>query len=316
MKISVCMGTYNGKQYIEEQLACILHQTRQPDEVVLCDDGSVDGTVDEIERFIKDHKLEEKWKLYQNKENRGYPENFYHAMELCSGDIVFLADQDDIWDVHKIERLCEVLKLHPQAQAVCCKFGLVDARGEDIHTLMQPAKCKGTKEVRSVSVRDVFYKCEWPGMVIAYRREWFCSHFKAFAGSAENVKIPHDFLVCAWAAEENGFLQLDEELAYHRRHEKNAGGEEHRLNRLLNKERKLKEIRDYNTILDAFAEGKALFTKEGTEALEQKRKAMQQRYDALLSGRVWKVLGNAWTNRKDTRLATVACDFLIVKKRG
>ena len=105
----------------------------------------------------------------------------------------------------------------------------------------------GTGEVRNVSIADVFYKCEWPGMVLAYRRAWFQGVARD-RKLGENSRIPHDFLVCALAAEAHGFLQLDNELAYHRRHDSNAGGEEHRLSRLLNRERKLGEIKNYNRL--------------------------------------------------------------------
>ena len=48
MKISVAMATYNGAQYIEEQLESIRIQTMPVDEVRICDDGSLDDTVEVI----------------------------------------------------------------------------------------------------------------------------------------------------------------------------------------------------------------------------------------------------------------------------
>lgn len=306
--ISVCMGTYNGEKYISQQLESIFRQTAAPDEVVLCDDGSTDGTVEVIRSFVEKHGLEGKWKLFLNEKNKGYPENFYYAMSLCTGDIVFLADQDDIWDIHKVENMCGVLEKHPEAKAVCCKFGLVDAEGGHLHSIMAPARTNGTKQVRNVGIDGVFYKCEWPGMVLAYRREWFAGLWSGYAGQAG---IPHDFLVCAWAAEEGGFLQLDEELAYHRRHDNNAGGEEHRIARLLNRERKLKEIDDYIRILDAFGNEEVLHTAHGKESLMEKTATMKARREALVSGKAVKVAKNAWNNRKNVRLMTAVCDVAI-----
>lgn len=315
--VSVCMGVYNGEKYIEEQLLSIYRQTLPPDEVILCDDGSRDGTVEVIRRFISGNHLEGKWRLCRNTENKGYPGNFYYGMSLCSGDIVFLADQDDIWDARKLERMCEVFRQQPDALAVCCKFGLVDREGGDIHTLMKPARSKGTKAVRAVDIEDVFYKCEWPGMVLAYRRSWYEGLWRrcGLEGKEGPGEIPHDFLVCAWAAEKKGFLQMDEELAYHRRHEENTGGEEHRISRLLNRDRKLKEIREYNRILEAFAKEDILQTHRGKEALERKRESMRARLEALESGRLGRVAGNIWKNRRSIRPATAICDILITLKK-
>ncbi len=311
MKISVCMGTYNGAQYILEQLQTIYEQSRVPDEVILCDDGSKDETVKIIREFIENNGLQAKWKLYENKENKGYPANFYYAMGLCTGDVVFLADQDDLWHKDKIKTLAEYLERNPDVKCVCCKFELIDSNGANIHTLMAPTVSGESKNARRVSIEDVFYKCEWPGMVMAYRNEWCKSWIKGIG----EVKIPHDFLVCARAAEEDGFVQIDEVLAYHRRHDNNAGGEEHRLRRLLNKERKMKEIEDYLEILEGFIVGECLGTERGREALSDKLNSMQGRYVALASGKITGVLANAWRYRNQTRIVTMVCDVVICLKK-
>lgn len=319
--ISVCMGIYNGETYIEEQLLSILHQTLPPDQVVLCDDCSTDRTGEIVREFIQKHHLEKGWKLYCNKENKGYPGNFYYSMSLCSEKYVFLADQDDIWDIHKLERMTAIMESDTKVHAVCCKFGLIDAEGKDIHTMMAPTRSKDTQTVRNVSIEGVFYKCEWPGMVIAYQREWYEDKLvrwkkrKQYGSETEYPDVPHDFLICAWAAEEDGFCQLDEELAWHRRHDHNTGGEEHHLARLLNRERKLKEIADYNRILEAFEKQEVMERVKGLEALAAKYRSMQERYEALLSGSLRKVAGNAWKNRRSIRIVTAICDLMIVCQR-
>lgn len=308
MTASVCMGIYNGEKFIEQQLYTILHQTKKPDEVILCDDGSTDHTVEKIQDFIRQNQLQDRWQLFQNPVNKGYPDNFYYAMSLCGCDIVFLADQDDIWGEQKIAHMCQVMERNPDARAVCCKFGLIDAEGKDIHTIMSPTRAGGTMQLRQIGIEDVFYKCEWPGMTVAYDRKWFQSQ------TGTGYQIPHDLLVCARAAEEKGFYQMDEILAYHRRHSHNTGKEEHRLKHLLKKSRKLEEIEDYLNILQLFMRGEVLRTDGGKEALQEKLSSMQGRYEALRSGKRSTVMKNAWKNRNSVRLATLICDLLIVKQ--
>lgn len=308
MTVSVCMGVYNGARYITEQLYSILHQTRQPDEVIICDDVSTDDTVEIVQAFIRDNGLEATWKLYCNQENKGYPSNFFYACGLCTKEIVFLADQDDIWHEEKIARMCEVFAENPEANAVCCKFGLIDAEGKDIQTIMAPTHSKESKQLREVSVKDIFYRNEYPGMVVAYRNAWAEEWLPA------DSKIPHDFLICVRAAEENAFRQLDMELAYHRRHDNNAGGEEHRITRLLNRERKLKEIEKYLEMLEAFRTENLLKTANGKKALGSKLESMQARLNALKSGSVGKVIKNARRHREEVRLSTVICDVMIAKR--
>ena len=309
MTVSVCMGTYNGETYIEQQLNTILRQTKAPEEVILCDDGSTDNTVSIIERFIRKNGLDGKWKLYRNKINKGYPSNFYYACSLCNEEIVFLADQDDIWKNDKIEKMCRVMEKNPGAKSVCCKFNLMDEKEQEIHSIMAPTHAHETGEVRNVPVEEIFYKCQWPGMVMAYRRDWYESWTKG------NYQIPHDFLIAARAAEGGGFFQLDETLAYHRRHDHNTGGEEHHIRKLLNRDRKLKEIRDYLQILQQFLKEEVLATHTAKLLLNRKTTVMQQREAALQSGRISAVIKNAWKNRKYVRLATAVCDVIIVKQR-
>lgn len=307
MTVSVCIATYNGEKYIEQQLESILRQSKAPDEVIICDDGSTDATVECITAFIHRHKLESEWKLYRGT-HKGYPQIFYYACSLCTQDVIFLADQDDVWDLKKIENMCCVLETHPQARSVSCKIGLIDADGKRIESFMNPAPVKrSSKEAtRCVSVEEVFYKCQWPGMAMCCRREW-CQHIKSSA------IIPHDFAFAARAAEENGFYQLNDELCQHRIHNNNTGKEEFRFRKLLNKERKMMEVNDYYKILGAFQDENALCTEHGRDVLRKKIDSIEGRRRALESGSMLEVMRNAWRHRENTRIVTVICDALIVK---
>ena len=314
MTISVCMAIYNGKQYIYDQLESIRLQTREPEEVILCDDGSTDGTRELVRDYLREHRELTGWRLYCNEQNKGYPGNFYHAMGMCTKELVFPADQDDVWDRNKIARMSEVMERQEKIQVLGCLFGLIDAAGKHIHTLMTPTARRGTGDVRAVSIEQVFYKCEWPGMVLAYRNAWYQKQAAGAGVRTDGMyRIPHDLLLCVRAAEEGGFCQLEEKLAFHRRHGHNAGGEEHRIRRLLNKERKLKEIADYRRILESLVTGEVMVTERGRQALEQKRRSMTGRYEALRSGKVRRVIGNAWRNRGLVRWGTVVCDVMIVR---
>ncbi len=61
--------TYNGKQYLQEQIDSILLQTRLPDEVVVCDDGSTDKTL----QILKDFRRKASFpvRIYENEVNLG-----------------------------------------------------------------------------------------------------------------------------------------------------------------------------------------------------------------------------------------------------
>lgn len=105
--ISIAMCTFNGEKYIKEQIESIINQSLIPDEIVICDDCSKDNTVNIIKETL------DNWfgKIYLvvNEKNLGYRKNFEKAISLCNGDIIFLSDQDDVWNRNKIEIMFNAL---------------------------------------------------------------------------------------------------------------------------------------------------------------------------------------------------------------
>lgn len=96
--ISVCIATYNGSQYIEEQLHSILSQISKNDEIIISDDHSTDNTIELIQK-IQDKRI----KIVFNQKEKGYTSNFENALTHATGDYIFLCDQDDIWESNKVE---------------------------------------------------------------------------------------------------------------------------------------------------------------------------------------------------------------------
>lgn len=95
--VSVAMATYNGEKYIEEQILSILNQSYSVDEIIISDDGSTDETINIIKKFnCSKIKIE-------NGPHLGVKKNFENAIKKCHSDIIFLADQDDIWVENKVE---------------------------------------------------------------------------------------------------------------------------------------------------------------------------------------------------------------------
>ncbi len=100
--VSVAMCTYNGERFLAQQLDSIINQTYTNIEIVICDDGSTDKTIQMIQEYQKKFAT---IKLYQNKTNLGFVQNFAKAISLTTGDYVATSDQDDIWLKNKIEIL-------------------------------------------------------------------------------------------------------------------------------------------------------------------------------------------------------------------
>ena len=104
MAISVCIATYNGQQFIEEQLLSILSQLGENDEIIISDDGSTDNTL-----FIIDRLADTRIRVYNNLGRSGPIYNFENALKHAVGDYIFLSDQDDKWLPGKVEKMKQAL---------------------------------------------------------------------------------------------------------------------------------------------------------------------------------------------------------------
>lgn len=98
--ISLVMPTYNGETYLREQLDSIYGQTLVPDEVIVVDDCSTDGTVE----ILKEYSIKYGLKYFINDTNLGYNKNFAKGISLTNGDYICLSDQDDVWKPDKVEK--------------------------------------------------------------------------------------------------------------------------------------------------------------------------------------------------------------------
>ena len=101
--ISVAMCTFNGARFLDAQLESLAAQTRTPDELVVCDDGSSDNTCEIVTEFA--HRASFGVRLVVNDKNLGTSKNFEKAIRLCQGPIIALADQDDVWYALKLDRI-------------------------------------------------------------------------------------------------------------------------------------------------------------------------------------------------------------------
>ena len=127
MKISVGLCTYNGSLYIEKQLDSILHQVDfKVDEIVICDDNSTDETLEILNSFKTNYPSV--FSIHINETNFGSTRNFEKAISLCSGDYIFLADQDDVWKQDKIQKTLAVFDANPTAEGVFSNADLIDEK--------------------------------------------------------------------------------------------------------------------------------------------------------------------------------------------
>jgi len=115
--VSIALCSYNGERFIGEQIESFIQQTRLPDELVIGDDGSTDSTLEIIARLSVNAPFPVH--LHQNPVNLGTTLNFEKTIEFCSGEVIFISDQDDVW---KPEKIAEVVSVFSRSEDIGLVF--------------------------------------------------------------------------------------------------------------------------------------------------------------------------------------------------
>lgn len=206
MRISIALATYNGAKYLQEQLDSFVAQTKQPDELVVCDDGSTDGTVELLTQFQKNAPF--LVRLYKNSCRLGYVQNFGKAIELSEGDIIFISDQDDLW---LPEKIITVIKAFNGSSDT---FVVVNDQ-EIVNSDLSPTGLTILGQIRSAGLADSHLIT---GACTAIKKSFVTLAIPI----PENIPGGHDTWIHRLAATLDVTLVIPHVLQMYRRHENNT----------------------------------------------------------------------------------------------
>lgn len=210
MKLSVCIATYNGEKYIKEQIASILPQIGEKDELIISDDLSNDETLNIIKSF-GDKRI----KIYTHETDHGFVRNFENALKKATGDVIFLSDQDDIWMPNKVEECLKILRR-------------VDFVVSDCITVDDNMNILSQSRIKDYNIRTGFWrlmiKTRYLGCCMAFRRKVLDA---ALPFPQNAYLIEHDLWLAAVAEKYFATAIIDKPLIYYRRHDGNvsSGGQ-------------------------------------------------------------------------------------------
>ncbi|MBI1799874.1 MAG: glycosyltransferase family 2 protein [Candidatus Eisenbacteria bacterium] len=122
-RVSVVMTAYNAAWCVERALESVCAQTRLPDEILVCDDGSSDGTPDLIERRFGEHVT------VLRLPHRNAAASRRVGLERASGNWLAFMDADDTWRPKKQELQLAFLERHPEVRWISCDGAFVSADG-------------------------------------------------------------------------------------------------------------------------------------------------------------------------------------------
>lgn len=222
MTISVAVCTYNGELYIKEQIDSIIHQSIPVDEIIVCDDCSSDSTIAILKQCAECSDIP--IHIHINPTNLGVSRNFERAMSLCSGDIIFFSDQDDIWNNDKVKEVCSYFDLHPNISVVFTNAHLIDEYGR-LNESYDLWDCVGfDRKLRRCFDRhfeiETFFLNKATGATMALRN----TKLPSFSSFCDNQLIYHDYCLCLWAIDHNGLGYIDKKLMKYRTHSGQKSG--------------------------------------------------------------------------------------------
>lgn len=246
-KISVAMTTYNGEKYIEKQLLSIFKQRRKVDEVIIYDDCSTDKTVEIMLKFIENNRLEN-WEVNINKSNIGFIKNFHQAIRKTTGNIIFLSDQDDIWDEDKVSEIERLFDENEDALAINSSFRFINAFDKEFFKPEKRNTCNNRlifkklprNSLNKISELEIIKGNISPGCTVA-----FVDSLKKYYLENSSFIIPHDFEINIYAAKMDGLYFYNKCLMNYRIHDKNTiGFKLASSNKILDKIKKVLKDKD------------------------------------------------------------------------
>lgn len=201
---SVCIATYNGEKYIDQQMESIISQLTDRDEIVVSDDGSKDNTIELVESFRKKYSNI----IVVDGPQKGFSCNFENAVKNANKDIIVFSDQDDIWENNKISKIDEVFAKNKDATTILHTMSTFRANEEEKHEL-PISYHKGV-------LRNLVMSSYW-GCCMAVKRE-FLIQFLPF----REYCIGHDQLTGLMTEKYGKNIFIDEDLLKHRLHDSNT----------------------------------------------------------------------------------------------
>lgn len=222
MKLSVALCSYNGAKYIEEQIDSILNQTMPVYEIVVCDDGSTDDTMQIVECLQADSSVS--IRIFKNQDKLGVGPNFQKAVDLCQGDIVLFSDQDDVWTPQKTTIIAEYFESHPDVNVVFTDADLIDGDGNPLQ--LTPSNLWGyhfAPKYKNWFDNGLQLDCFVSGNVhatgatMAFRKSFSNNH--PFESLANHGEVLHDFALALFAAEDNSLGYISQPLIKYRLHD-------------------------------------------------------------------------------------------------
>lgn len=207
--VSVIVPTFDGESFVRETVDSVLAQAYSPLEVIVCDDGSRDRTLEILGSYGSRLKV-------VRQKNQGVAAARNRAAREAQGELITFLDHDDVWEPNLLATLVPVLEAHAEMGVVYADAWVIDAKGERRGrrgTFLHYAKGR----VFDALLRGNFMPVETTLMRT--------SLFREVGGCDTSLRYLEDYELCLRLARRTVVGFHPEPLARYRIHERNLSHE-------------------------------------------------------------------------------------------
>lgn len=209
VKVKILMATYNGADFIREQLESLIYQTYKDIEIYISDDGSSDNTVTIIRQYAEKDE-----RIYLELSNHlGACRNFGNLIKNHrDADYIMLCDQDDVWNLDKVEKTLKVMQMNEEDGLPVLVYSGRMYVDEKLHKIDVPVR------IYEDSFKSLLCQCHIYGCTMMLNKALISL-----------VNIPefasmHDHWIALVASCKGKIIRIDEELMMYRQHANNVTG--------------------------------------------------------------------------------------------
>jgi glycosyltransferase involved in cell wall biosynthesis len=213
---SIVLATFNGEEFLRQQMDSILGQTYQNFELIVVDDMSTDETLSILNQYAA---LDDRIHVFPTGKNLGVVDNFERGLRLAKGEYIALSDQDDVFRKDKIELLINALKDNPNRDLVVSDLSLIDEN--DVEFAISMWRYQKLKPQQGKPIRRLLYLNFATGCAMMFRRRLL-----KIALPFPPACLVHDWWLAVVAASSKGggICLVGEQLTAYRQHGSNVLG--------------------------------------------------------------------------------------------
>ena len=215
MKIHILLSTYNGEQFLAEQIQSIQQQTVQDWKLLIRDDGSTDRTREIIREFVaQDSRIH--WINENESKNLGVIKSFHNLAQFEEADVYFFSDQDDVWLPQKLELSLAEARKYPAEMPLLVYMDLTVVN-QDLEVLSSSMIRSQSGHANTELVQELTENTVTGGVAMA-------NHALIQLWDQTEDILMHDWYLALLATAFGKLVYIDQSGELYRQHEHNVLG--------------------------------------------------------------------------------------------